>query len=77
VEPSYWKEKWQIGDIGFHQSEVEPLLIKYFSALSPGRVLVPLCGKTKDMKWLLDKGWTVIGIEVTQLHVEISFLKII
>jgi len=27
------------------------------------RVLVPLCGKTRDLKWLLDQGVEVIGVE--------------
>ena len=39
----------------------------------PGRVLVPMCGKSLDMRWLADKGWSVLGVELSQLAVENFF----
>ncbi len=73
MEAQYWKGKWKAGDIGFHQSEVESLLVEHFSRLEPGTVLVPLCGKSLDMIWLKSKGWKVIGVELSSVACEAFF----
>lgn len=39
----------------------------YFSSLAPARVFVPLCGKSLDLKWLLEHGHEVIGVELSEL----------
>lgn len=48
--------------------EVYPLLPKLWSkmsALAGATVLVPLCGKTLDLKWLANRGYQVVGIDVS------------
>ena len=48
--------RWQTNRIGFHESRPNPLLVEHFPALEVpdgGRVFVPLCGKTRDIGWLL------------------------
>lgn len=37
------------------------------------RILVPFCGKTLDMIWLVEQGHTVIGVEVVQKAIQDFF----
>lgn len=67
MEKSYWINRWQRGETAFHQTEVEPALIAHFSSLAPTTVLVPLCGKTLDLKWLASRGHQVYGIELSEM----------
>lgn len=30
-------------------------------------VLVPLCGKTLDIDWLVDQGYDIIGVDVSEI----------
>ena len=62
MEPDFWHQRWQQNQIGFHQSEVNPYLRKYWQALAiaaPARILVPLCGKSLDLLWLAEQGYQV------------------
>jgi thiopurine S-methyltransferase len=72
VEPSFWQERWRLGQIGFHQMAVDEQLAKYWSELnvSGGNVLVPLCGKSLDLLWLRERGFHVTGIELSAVAVE-------
>lgn len=70
MEKEYWLGRWQSKDIAFHEQNVNPDLIVYIHTLNlqPGDcIFVPLCGKTKDMLWLADKGFKVIGIELSSI----------
>ncbi len=78
MESKFWQQRWQEGRIGFHKSDVNPELIKYFSniALPAGsRVLVPLCGKSIDMVWLACAGYDVVGIELVESAVQAFFAE--
>ena len=78
MESKFWQQRWQEGRIGFHKSDVNPELIKYFSnmALPIGsRVLVPLCGKSVDMVWLACAGYDVVGIELVESAVQAFFAE--
>jgi len=71
-----WKEKWERGDIAFHVLDANPLLLRHFSELSlkPGsRVFVPLCGKTRDIGWLLANGYQAAGVELSKTAVDKLF----
>merc|ERR1739838_910259 len=62
----HWDGRWDEGKTGWHKSDVNPVLAAHHPKLLPEsgkRVLVPLCGKTLDMKWLYDNGHSVVGIE--------------
>ncbi|WP_428036276.1 thiopurine S-methyltransferase [Amphritea sp.] len=70
MHSEFWHERWRSGRIGFHQSQVNPLLQRHWSqlrGLGEGRVLVPLCGKTLDMLWLREQGHEVTGVELNPL----------
>jgi len=76
MDSSFWLQRWQSNNIGFHKSEVNPVLVKYFGelALSQGsRVFVPLCGKTLDIAWLLSEGYRVAGAELVEMAIEQLF----
>ncbi|GFO31828.1 thiopurine s-methyltransferase [Plakobranchus ocellatus] len=46
------------------------MLIKHLDKLNPDRklrkILIPLCGKTLDMKWLAEQGLVTVGVEGVQ-----------
>ena len=76
MQPDFWHKKWQESDIGFHNSDAHPLLVKHFPALglAPGsRVFLPLCGKTLDIHWLLAQGFQVVGAELSPIAIEQLF----
>ena len=67
MQASYWHEKWLQGDIAFHQFKGSPLLKAHFSALQlpeQSRILVPLCGKTRDIAWFVANGHHVVAAEL-------------
>lgn len=71
-----WQEKWRRNDIAFHQPQVNPLLQHYLPGLNlqPGdQVLVPLCGKSVDMDWLIQQGLSVIGVELSAIAIAAYF----
>ena len=74
MEHEFWQLKWKQQEIGFHQQHINPALKQYWSHLPVGtRVLVPLCGKSKDMIWLLKQGYHVTGVELSEIAVQAFF----
>lgn len=76
MDKNYWHQRWGANRIAFHNLEAHPLLIKHFKDISkqkPGRVFVPLCGKTLDITWLLTNGHQVAGVELSELAIEQLF----
>lgn len=68
MEPEFWHEAWRQRRLGFHLPTVQPLLERLWPELEVpdgGRVLVPLCGKTLDLGWLVDEGHPVLGVELS------------
>ncbi|KXS39510.1 MAG: thiopurine S-methyltransferase [Halomonadaceae bacterium T82-2] len=64
-----WRNRWREGRIGFHRDAVHPALERYWPTLavaSDSKVLVPLCGKSLDMRWLAERGHPVLGIELAE-----------
>lgn len=69
MQQEFWLEKWDNNEIGFDQSEVNPLLVNHFKSLnlsSGASVFVPLCGKSIDMVWLLKQGYRVVAVELSE-----------
>ena len=68
MEEAFWHEKWATENIGFHESEANKLLVKYFPKMNlkeGQRIFLPLCGKTLDIGWFLDQGYRVVGAELS------------
>jgi len=79
MDASFWHQRWGNNDIPFHEREANPLLVKYFAALSlakGSRVFVPLCGKTLDIHWLLSQGYRVAGAELSKIAIEQLFMEL-
>ena len=73
MEPAFWQDRWKQQQIAFHKQQPNKLLREYFSQLSlpkGSRIVVPLCGKTTDLPWLIDQDYEVVGIELNQGAVE-------
>lgn len=71
-----WLARWREGRIGFHEGKPNAFLSKYAERLlpeGPGRVLVPLCGKTRDMAYLASLGHEVVGVELSLLAARAFF----
>jgi thiopurine S-methyltransferase len=76
VDASFWHDKWQRNQIGFHEPQANPLLLAHFDSLSlraGSRIFVPLCGKTLDINWLLARGQRVVGAELSEIAVQQLF----
>jgi thiopurine S-methyltransferase len=76
MEADFWNQRWESGRIAFHQGRVNPMLDTHVGelALSAGdRIFVPLCGKAVDMRWLADRSYRVIGVELSPVAVRDFF----
>lgn len=76
MDEGFWQQRWARNEIGFHLKEVNPYLQRYWPTLpsnTGARVLVPLCGKSLDMAWLADQGFSVLGVELSERAVEDFF----
>ncbi|XP_065843355.1 probable thiopurine S-methyltransferase isoform X1 [Oscarella lobularis] len=67
----FWAKAWADDRDTWTSSTVNPFLIKHADLLPPNedkdnpkRILVPLCGRSPDMIWLVDKGYVVVGVEL-------------
>ena len=71
-----WLERWKKGTTGWHRSDINPQLIENINQLSGARtqtIFVPLCGASLDMKYLIDKGFHVVGVELSPLAIDRFF----
>ena len=69
----FWLNRWDNDDFPWQQDEFNPKLLSFWNQLSlteGSQVLVPLCGKSKDMLWLKSKGHKVLGVELSLKAIE-------
>ena len=67
MDPTFWLERWQRREIGFHQPAPHKALLRCWARLGlprDARVFVPLAGKSLDMIWLAAQGHAVVGVEL-------------
>lgn len=79
MEANFWHQKWERGEIAFHQAETNSFLTTHFDNLNlaqGSRVFLPLCGKTRDFAWLLLSGYRVVGAELSELAIEALFIDL-
>src|SRR3954468_8710723 len=72
MEHEFWRQRWESNQIAFHEGTPNALLTKHFGALgvnAGARIFLPLCGKTRDIHWLLVRGYRVVGAELNALAV--------
>ena len=78
MDAAFWIKSWNEGRTGFHQSDFNDKLTGYFPTFRPEKgqkVLVPLCGKSKDLVWLQGQGLCVHGVELHEQAVESFFTE--
>jgi thiopurine S-methyltransferase len=70
MDREYWLNRWVENRTGFHLKGVNPHLERFWpqvAGATPGRVLVPLCGKSEDLRWLAERGHDVVGVELSPI----------
>lgn len=78
MDREFWLERWESGQIGFHQPAANSSLKQYWPELEvpPEQgVLVPLCGKSLDMRWLEACGHDVWAVELSATAIEAYFAE--
>jgi thiopurine S-methyltransferase len=76
MHSDFWLDKWQRGETGFHQDEVNPYLARHqLRPEAQGKVFVPLCGKSLDLWWMRRQGHEVLGVELSELAVQAFFAE--
>ena len=76
MEEAFWQERWETGQIGFHEGRPNSMLSRHLDRLelkAGQTIFVPLCGKAIDLNWLLGKGFKVIGAEFNESAVREVF----
>lgn len=76
MDSTFWHDRWASNQIGFHLPEVNPYLLRHWPGLGlvdKARVLVPLCGKSLDLIWLVQQGYGVLGVELSEKAVQEFF----
>lgn len=72
----FWHAMWQAGRLGFHQSAINAHLAAdepFLTGAGTSRVLVPLCGKSRDLVWLRARFDEVVGVEFVETAVASFF----
>lgn len=78
MDPDFWLDRWERSETGFHQNDVNPHLRQHWPAVKTPAgttVFVPLAGKSKDMLWLAEQGYHVLGNEISPIAVEAFFAE--
>lgn len=71
-----WHARWRENRIGFHRSDVHPMLAAHWpppGVAADATVFVPLAGKSLDMHWLAERGHDVVGVELSPIAVQAFF----
>lgn len=73
MDQEYWLKRWRENRIGFHEGRTNSLLSAHIAKLDLPKgatIFVPLCGKAHDMRWLRDRGYRVVGAELSREAVD-------
>lgn len=76
MEADFWHSLWEKNETGWHLDDTNPFLLEFFPKLElkeESRIFIPLCGKTIDIKWLLSKGYRVVGAELNENAIKALF----
>ncbi len=78
MKREFWIARWEAKNIGFHRDDVNPVLVEHFEILNrskDARIFLPLCGKSRDIAWLMSKRLKVVGVEFSELAVQQLFAE--
>ena len=79
MDAGFWIQRWRKSEIGFLEGKANALLVKHFKDMlgkQGDRVFVPLCGKTRDLGWLLSQGYRVAGAELSETAIKQLFAEL-
>jgi thiopurine S-methyltransferase len=81
MDLNFWQDRWENDETGFHQTGLNPYLAYFYGEKGPAidarsslKIFVPLCGKSMDMHWLSENGYSVVGVECSPIAVK-EFVK--
>lgn len=67
-----WLDRWERGRTGWHEADGNEGLKSYWRSRATS-VLVPLCGKSPDIRWLAERGHEVVGVEMAERAIRAFF----
>ncbi|XP_060084623.1 thiopurine S-methyltransferase-like [Ylistrum balloti] len=75
-----WLNCWEKKTIPWHHTDVHETIEKYYEILAASptaknKIFIPLCGKTVDIKYLVDRGNEVVGLEASEIAVRDFFTE--
>ncbi|XP_060084591.1 thiopurine S-methyltransferase-like [Ylistrum balloti] len=75
-----WLNCWERKTIPWHHTDVHEAIEKYYEILAASptaknKIFIPLCGKTVDIKYLVDRGSEVVGLEASEIAVRDFFTE--
>ena len=73
---TFWHDRWKNQLTGWHRAEYNDLMLKHWPSLNApdgSEVLVPLCGKSLDMLWLAEQGYSIVGLEMVEQAIHTFF----
>lgn len=79
MDKVFWLDRWRRHDIGFHQPHVHEQLKRFWPTLNlekDGAVFVPLAGKSRDMVWLAEQGYRILGVELSDIAIGEFFAEL-
>jgi len=71
-----WLHFWENNETNWHSDTITQELAEYFELfeLEPGdKVFVPLCGKSLDMIYIVNQGFSVVGVEISEFGIRQFF----
>ena len=76
-QPS-WNERYASGELPWDTGQPEPLLVEFVTSggVAPGRMLEIGAGTGTNAIWLAERGFDVLGVDVSPLAVERAGVKI-
>lgn len=78
MDEEFWHARWRENRTAFHEDRPHSQLLDHFDRLglrAGDTVHVPLCGKSFDLDWLVNRGLRVIGVEFNRQAVEEVFAR--
>ncbi|MFE8070634.1 thiopurine S-methyltransferase [Marinobacteraceae bacterium S3BR75-40.1] len=71
MEHAFWQHAWHNNLTGWHLDYPHPALVQHWpqKVSNPAPVLIPLCGKSLDIRWLAEQGHAVTGVELEPLAI--------
>ena len=78
TETMNWQSAWEQGNTGWHREAVNTALRDNVHRLEVAKgdtLFFPLCGASLDMKWALEQGYQVKGVELVSMAIERFFTE--